>query len=95
MVVDVERMRSNLELTHGALFSQRVLLALVEAGASRDDAYRIVQRLALEAIERRRPMRELLAADPAGAALDLDAIFDYAPFIRYAHEIVGRLGAIA
>ena len=95
MVVDVERMRSNLELTHGALFSQRVLLALVEAGASRDDAYRIVQRLARKAIEQRRPMRELLEADPAGAALDPVAIFDYAPFVRYAHEIVGRLDAIA
>ena len=40
-------------------------------------------------------MRELLAADPAGADLDLDAIFDYASFIRYADEIVGRLDAIA
>jgi adenylosuccinate lyase len=95
MVIDVERMRSNLELTHGALFSQRVLLALVEAGASRDDAYRIVQRLARAAIEQRRPMRELLAADPAGAGLDLDVIFDYAPFVRYAQEIVGRLDEIA
>jgi adenylosuccinate lyase len=95
MIVDAERMRSNLELTHGALFSQRVLLALVEAGATRDDAYRIVQRLAREAIEQRRPMRELLAADPAGAALDLDAIFDYAPFVRYAGEILGRLDEIA
>jgi adenylosuccinate lyase len=94
MVVDADRMRSNLELTHGALFSQRVLLALVEAGATRDDAYRTVQRLAREAIEQRRPMRELLAADPAGAGLDLDAIFDYAPFVRYAHEIVGRLDEI-
>ena len=95
MVVHADRMRSNLELTHGALFSQRVLLALVEAGASRDDAYRIVQRLAREAIERRRPMRELLAEDPAGEALDLDAIFDYQPFVRHAAEIVGRLAAIA
>ncbi len=41
MVVDVDRMRENLELTHGALFSQRVLLALVESGMSRDDAYRV------------------------------------------------------
>ena len=40
MVVDADRMRENLELTHGALFSQRVLLALVESGLSRDDAYR-------------------------------------------------------
>jgi adenylosuccinate lyase len=94
MMVDAERMRSNLELTHGALFSQRVLLALVEAGASRDDAYRIVQRLARQAIDERRPMRELLAHDPAGSGLDLDAIFDYRSFVRYAREIVGRLNAI-
>ena len=40
-------------------------------------------------------LRELLAADPAGAGLDLDAIFDYAPFVRYADEIVGRLDAIS
>jgi adenylosuccinate lyase len=91
MVVDAVRMRSNLELTHGALFSQRVLLALVEAGASRDDAYRIVQRLARQAIDEARPMRDLLAADPAGSRLDLDAIFDYRPFVRHAAEIVGRL----
>jgi adenylosuccinate lyase len=74
MVVNQERMRENLELTHGALFSQRVLLALVQ----------------------RVPMRDLLAADPSAGALgDLDAIFDYAPFVRYADEIVGRLKAIA
>jgi adenylosuccinate lyase len=95
MVVDTERMRENLELTHGALFSQRVLHALVESGMLRDDAYRVVQRLAQQAIDSRVPLRELLAADPDGAALDLDAIFDYAPFVRYADEIVGRLDAIA
>ena len=75
-------MRENLELTHGALFSQRVLLALVAAGATRDDAYRVVQRLAQRALDERTPLRQLLAADPAGAGLDLDAIFDYAPFVR-------------
>ena len=95
MVVDAERMRENLELTHGALFSQRVLLALVESGMIRDDAYRVVQRLAEQAIDSRVHLRELLAADPAGASLDLDAIFDYAPFVRYADEIVGRLDTIA
>ena len=95
MVVDADRMRENLELTRGALFSQRVLLALVESGLGRDDAYRVVQRLAQEAIDSRVPMRDLLAADPAGAGLDLDAIFDYAPFVRYADEIVGRLDAIS
>ncbi len=95
MVIDPERMRSNLELTCGALFSQRVLLALVATGMSRDDAYRTVQRLAQQALDERTPLRELLGADPVSAALDLDAIFDYGPFVRFAPEIVGRLDQIA
>jgi adenylosuccinate lyase len=97
MVVNPARMRENLELTHGALFSQRVLLAIVATGSSRDDAYRIVQRLAQQALDERVQLRELLAADPTTSALglDLDAIFDYGPFVRHAHEIVGRLEAIA
>jgi adenylosuccinate lyase len=97
MVVDADRMRENLELTHGALFSQRVLLALVESGMVRDDAYRVVQRLAQQALDSRVSLRELLAADPAaaGADLDLDAIFDYDVFVRHADEIIARLDAIA
>jgi adenylosuccinate lyase len=95
MVVDPERMRANLDLTCGALFSQRVLLALVERGFSRDEAYRVVQRLAQEALDTRTPLRSLLASDPTGEGLDLDAIFDYRWFVRYAPEIVGRLDAIA
>ncbi len=95
MVVDAERMRENLELTHGALFSQRVLLALVDTGMTRDDAYRVVQRLAQQALDSRVPLRELLARDPAGAGLDLDAIFDYFPFVRHADEIIARLDAIS
>jgi adenylosuccinate lyase len=97
MVVDAERMRANLELTYGGLFSQRVLLALVHTGMTRGEAYRIVQRLAQQAIDERRPLRGLLAEDPAaaGARLDLDEIFDYAPFVRHADEIIARLEAIA
>ncbi|HLJ04594.1 MAG TPA: adenylosuccinate lyase [Solirubrobacteraceae bacterium] len=95
MLVDVDRMRANLELTCGALFSQRVLLALVSCGLTRDEAYRIVQRLAQRALDTQVPLRELLAGDPAGAGLDLDAIFDYRPFVRYAGEIVARLDEIA
>jgi adenylosuccinate lyase len=60
----------------------------------RDDAYRVVQRLAQRALDELMPLRELLAADPAGAGLDVDRIFDYAPFVRYADEIVGRLDQI-
>jgi adenylosuccinate lyase len=98
MVVDAERMRSNLDLTCGALFSQRLLLALVQRGRSRDDAYRVVQPLAQQALDTRVPLRELLASGAGGdaaAGLDLEAIFDYAPFVRYADEIVGRLDSIA
>jgi adenylosuccinate lyase len=98
LVVDEARMRANLESTHGALYSQRVLLALVSgdpergrAPMSRDDAYRIAQELAQRAWDEGVPLRELLAADERTADLDLDAIFDPAHFTRYAREIVGRL----
>jgi adenylosuccinate lyase len=95
MTVDTERMRENLELTYGALFSQRLLLALVESGMSRDDAYYGVQRVAQEAWDKRTPLRDLLATDPDGAKLDLDALFDYGHYTRHAAEIVARLDEIA
>jgi adenylosuccinate lyase len=93
LVVHADRMRANLDLTHGALFSQRVLLALVEGGMARDDAYRIVQEDAQRAWDTATPLRELLATRELG--LDLDAIFDLDHYTRHAHEVVGRLDAIA
>jgi len=95
MTVERNRMLANLELTHGALFSQRVLLALVEAGSTRDDAYRVVQELAQHAWDEGIALRELLAADERAAGLDLDEIFDFGHYIRYSHEIVSRLDGIA
>jgi len=86
-------MRANLELTHGAIYSQRVLLALVEGGMSRDEAYRIVQEDAQRAWDTGTHLRELLARRDLG--LDLDAVFDPRAHTRYAAEIVGRLDAIA
>ena len=80
MVVHADRMAANLELTSGALFSQRVLLALVEGGMQRDDAYRVVQRLAQEAWDTGTPLRSLLERE--GLELDLDAIFDYGHYVR-------------
>jgi adenylosuccinate lyase len=94
LVVDAPRMRENLDLTYGALFSQRLLLALVARGSSRDEAYRVVQRLTQQALDTRVHLRELLAGDPAGEGLDLDAVFAFAPYIRFADEVVGRLDAI-
>jgi adenylosuccinate lyase len=95
LVIDAQRMRANLELTHGALFSQRLLLALVEGGLVRDDAYRIAQELAQRAFDTGTPLRDLLAGDERARRLDLDAIFDYRHFVRNAQEIVSRLDAIA
>lgn len=111
MTVNEERMRANLELTHGALFSQRVLLALVEAGMIRDDAYRVVQELAQRAWDSGTPLRGLLEARreslrgagedgaPGEAAalaeLDLDAIFDYRHYLRHVPEILTRLDEIS
>src|SRR3712207_9226736 len=62
MVVHADRMRANLDVTHGALFSQRALLALVEAGTARDDAYPIVQAAAERAWDTGTPLRHPLAA---------------------------------
>jgi adenylosuccinate lyase len=91
MVVHEDRMRSNLDLTCGALFSQRVLLALVSGGMTRDDAYRVVQELAQRAWDGRIALRDLLEGR-AELGLDLDAIFDLGHYTRFAGEIVGRLG---
>lgn len=94
LLVDERKMKENLELTHGALFSQRVLLALVEAGLGRDSAYRIVQELAQRAWDEGVHLRELLEADERAAGLDLHSIFDYGHYTRYAQQIVARLHEI-
>ena len=93
MTVHADRMRANLNATHGALFSQRALLALVESGRSRDDAYRIVQENAQRAWDEGLEFRDLLAS--AAPELDLDAIFDPSAFVKHADEIVERLDSIA
>jgi len=98
MRVYPDRMRENLELTHGALFSQTVLTALIESGMTRDDAYRAVQRNAQRAWDERRPFRELLEADPEAAGrLDsgrLDELFDYGRFTRHAPALIERLRSL-
>jgi len=93
--VDAERMRENLELTYGALYSQRVRLALVEGGMERDEGLPLVQSAAQRAWDERTPLRELLAAVPAAAALDLDELLDETWYVRHADEIVARLDEIA
>jgi adenylosuccinate lyase len=92
MAIRAERMKENLELTHGALFSQRALTALVESGLSRDDAYRMVQENAQRAWDTGTHFRELIAE--AAPDLDLDAVFDYDAYLTHVPEIFERLEAL-
>jgi adenylosuccinate lyase len=94
LIVNAERMRANLELTHGALFSQRLLMALVDTGLSRDDAYRITQELAQHAWAEHVELRDLVVADPRTSALDADAIFDYGAYTRHVPELIARLDSL-
>jgi adenylosuccinate lyase len=96
LVVRPERMRRNLESGHGLFFSQRLLLALVEAGLPRDDAYRLVQRHALRAHEEEQDFRELVRGDDEIAGrVDLDAIFDLRWYTRHVDSVFERLAALA
>jgi len=74
LVVRTERMRQNLDASQGLPFSGRVLLALVEAGLSREAAYVVVQRNALRAWESGEHLRDLVLADPDAAALEAAVI---------------------
>jgi len=98
MTVHADRMAENLELTYGAIYSQRALTALIDAGMVRDDAYRLVQENAQRAWDERTPFRELLAAalagDEVGAELDLDAIFDPSAYLENAGAVFERLEAL-
>ena len=99
LVVDAERMRRNLDASHGLVFSQRVLLALVASGLPRDEAYRLVQRNALAAWDEERDFRELVTADPEIAArlepASLAAAFDLEDALRHVDVLFERLGGLA
>ncbi len=96
LVIRAERMRENLAAGHGLFFSQRLLLALVEGGLARDDAYRLVQRNAMRAWDEGLDFRSLAAADPEIAPrVDLDTVFDLAAYTRHADVVFDRLRAAA
>jgi adenylosuccinate lyase len=93
MTVHTDRMLENIELTHGALFSQRALTALVESGMTRDEAYRLVQESAQRAWDEGTSFRELIGA--AASQLDLDAVFDYGAYLKHVPEVMARLDRLA
>ena len=95
LVIRAEQMRRNLEATHGLVFSHRLLLALVDSGLARDDAYRLVQAHAMNAWEEERDFGELVRADPEIAGrVDLDAVFDLDATLRHVDTIFDRLHAL-
>ena len=92
LVVRVERMRRNLESSHYLFFSQRVLLALVESGLERDDAYRLVQRNAMRAWDEELDFRELVRADhEISSRVDPDAVFDLDAYTKHVDTVFNRL----
>jgi adenylosuccinate lyase len=94
LVVDAERMRSNLESSHGLVFSQRVLTALVAGGLARDEAYLLVQRHAMRAWEEGLEFRELVESD-AEIAPRLDpSVFDLADSVKHVDVLFERLTAL-
>ena len=96
LVVRAERMRANVDASHGLFFSQRLLLALVESGLSRDVAYRLVQRYAMRAWEEELDFTELVRADDeVSARVDLDQVFDLGAYTVHVDTIFDRLRSLA
>jgi len=94
LVVMPERMRANLDASHGLVFSQPVLLALVQGGATRDDAYRIVQRNAMRAWDEGRDFRGLLEDDGDVDPAALDDAFDLQRSLRNLDHVFAELDTI-
>ncbi len=95
LVVYPERMRRNLEASHNLFFSQRVLLALVESGLERGEAYALVQRHAMRAWDEEQDFVDLVRSDSEIAGrVDLDAVFDLSAYTKHVDTIFERLEAL-
>ncbi|HMM42934.1 MAG TPA: lyase family protein, partial [Thermomicrobiales bacterium] len=98
-VVYPDRMRQNLDMTGGAIFSQRAMLRLVEAGLDRQVAYKTIQRSAMRAWDEGGHLREYLRAEPEVAALlpdeQIDDLFDYGYLLQHIDRAFERVGLLA
>jgi adenylosuccinate lyase len=96
MVVHKDRMLENLERSYGLPFSQRVLLALIDKGMKRQEAYKLVQANAMRSWDDRLPYIEILAEDPQVMAYlsrdELAALFDYGFYLKHVDVSFGRIG---
>ncbi|MFO8144886.1 MAG: adenylosuccinate lyase [Candidatus Syntrophosphaera sp.] len=98
LVVYPENMQANLELTNGLVFSQALLLHLVQKGVSREEAYRMVQSKAMECLDTGQPFIDLILADSRITSLlperVIKDIFDYDRYLRNVNAILERCGII-
>ncbi len=96
LLVYPRRMKRNMELTKGLIFSQRVMLAFIDKGLSRQKAYELVQRNAMKAWRGNRNFLSLLKADSEVTdhltSEELEKLFDYEYYLRYVDEVFERLG---
>jgi adenylosuccinate lyase len=96
LTVFPQKMKKDMDITRGLIFSQRVMLALIDKGLSRQDAYKLVQRNAMKSWQGGKGFLGLLKADAeVGAVLpgdELEALFDEQYYLRFVDEIFTRLG---
>jgi adenylosuccinate lyase len=96
LAVHTDRMKQNLKLTHGLIFSQRVMLALISKGMPRQQAYKLVQRHAMKAWDKHKSLAGLLKTDDEVTAKlsaeELDGLFDEQYYLRFVNDIFQRLG---
>ncbi|MFC1967242.1 adenylosuccinate lyase [Chloroflexota bacterium] len=94
--VSPARMKKNMEITRGLLYSQRVLLALIDKGLSRQKAYELVQRNAMKTWKGRKNFLSLLKADAEVTAIlpekEIESLFDYQYYLRHVDDVFKRLG---
>jgi adenylosuccinate lyase len=95
LVVDEARMRRNLDASHGLVFSQRVLSALVASGLARDEAYRLVQRHALRSWDEGIPFRELVEQDREIAPRLDPSVFDLGDALKHVDVLFERLATLS
>ncbi len=93
-----DRMRANIESTRGLVFSQRVMLELIEKGMSRDDAYRLMQDHAATAWDQGAEFTDLVRQDATVqrhlSPAELDALFDYGYYTRHVDAMLARVGLL-
>ncbi len=94
--VYTEKMEKDIDITHGLIFSQRVLLALIDKGLSRQDAYKLSQRNAIKSWQEGKSFLDLLEADPdvmkTLSKKELESLFDVKYYLRFVDDVFARLG---